>query len=178
MLGMPTLRPTLDRSVLVKLAEYVSFATAYATVIVGTALILILIVYVLLQIFCRYVLNAPLAWTDEAALFLFVWCTLLFATVCVRDRTHVRFRSLVNALPVSFAPFFDRLTMVLFVLFGAILIYNSSEMIDLVWGDRSPAVHYPLQLLYMVIPVHGALVIVHAVANLFIPSVPVEAPVE
>src|SRR5690606_21730634 len=115
-----------------------------------------------------YALNQPLAWTDEAAIFLFAWIMLLLASVAVRERIHVRFTFLVELLPRPLARALDVLTMLLIVGFGCLLFTTGQELVDLVWGSLSPAVHYPLQLLYVSMPVQGVLLVLHAGTNLLV----------
>jgi TRAP-type C4-dicarboxylate transport system permease small subunit len=43
---------------------------------------------VALQIFTRFVVHAPVIWSEEAARFLFFWVVLLGAAMSVKDRRH------------------------------------------------------------------------------------------
>ena len=55
------------------------------------ALILLLMAgTVAIQIFFRYILNQPLWWPYEAALFLFVWLIWLGAATGMRDERQIR----------------------------------------------------------------------------------------
>ncbi len=167
-LSMPQPRPVEGRAFVVRWIEYLSYAIAWLTSIVGFILSVGIFVCILVQIFFRYVLNAPLAWTDETAIFLFAWTMLLFASLNVRDRTHVRFSIIIKALPKSVSQPLDAAIMILIAIFGTGLIYVSGELIDLVWGNLSPAVNYPLQALYIAVPVHGVFVVIHALANILL----------
>lgn len=166
--AIPRLRPVAGRCVFVRWAEYLSYVVALVTAVIAFVMSVGLIGCILIQVFWRYILNAPSSWTDEMAIFLFAWSTLLFASVAVRERIHVRFGVLANALPSTVAKILDRATMILIAGFGLVLIYLGNDILDLVWGDLSPAIHYPLQLLYIAIPIQGALMAVHAMANVFI----------
>ena len=171
--SMPRRRVVAGRSAVVRFAEYLSYVVAWITVIVAMAFSLGIILCILIQIFYRYALNAPLAWTDETAIFLFAWSTLLLASVAVRERIHVRFTVIANSLPTRLYTVLDKMIMVLIVGFGVALIVVSQDLVELVWGNLSPALHYPLQLLYIAIPIQGALIAIHAFTNVFIgPTVP------
>ncbi|MCY4398292.1 MAG: TRAP transporter small permease [Gemmatimonadetes bacterium] len=56
--------------------------------IVATVLFGGLTVVVLLQVITRFVLHAPLIWSEEVARFLFFWVVLLGAAMSVRSRRH------------------------------------------------------------------------------------------
>jgi len=42
-----------------------------------------------LQVIGRYVIPAPVAWTEELARFMFIWTVFIGAVVAVRERQHV-----------------------------------------------------------------------------------------
>ena len=44
---------------------------------------------ILLQVFCRYILNNALPWPDEAARFLMLWLTSLMAPIALRQSGFV-----------------------------------------------------------------------------------------
>lgn len=55
---------------------------------VATVLFALLTAVVALQMFTRFVVHAPVIWTEEAARFLFFWVVLLGAATGVKDRRH------------------------------------------------------------------------------------------
>jgi TRAP-type C4-dicarboxylate transport system permease small subunit len=65
---------------------------------VGGGLFLALFVVFLVQITARFGFNKPLAWTDEAAVVLYVWVILWAAAVMVPAREHVVFDLLWNSV--------------------------------------------------------------------------------
>lgn len=168
--SMPRRRALPGRSAAVRGAEWLSYHLALITTGLGLLLALAVIGCLLLQVFFRYALDNPLAWTDEAAIFFFAWLMLLLASICVRERSHVRFTFLINRLPRRVAATLDALIMVLIAAFGVALLITGRDIVELVWGNLSPAVHYPLQALYVALPLQGILLIVHALTNLAIGS--------
>lgn len=164
-IAAPLLRPLAGRSLPVRALERLSYHVARVTALLALLFTVAMISCLLLQVFFRYVLDDPLAWTDEAAIFLFAWTTLLLASIGVRERTHIRFTFLLDSLPRGFVAVLDRATMLLILGFGLIFITTGRELVDLVWNNLSPAVHYPLQYLYISLPVVGALFVLHAGTN-------------
>jgi TRAP-type C4-dicarboxylate transport system permease small subunit len=63
---------------------------------VAVALIGIMFVSFLLQIVFRYVLNRPLAWTEEVTVLCWLWVVLWGASFIVADADEVRFDILYN----------------------------------------------------------------------------------
>jgi TRAP-type C4-dicarboxylate transport system permease small subunit len=52
-----------------------------------------------LQVFTRYVLNDPFAWTEEASRYLYVYIVFLGASAAVSDRSQVAIGFIVAAMP-------------------------------------------------------------------------------
>ena len=120
-----------------------------------------------LQIVARYVFNAPLSWTEEMAVFLFVWTMLLLASLGVRQRFHVRLEFLAPLLPSdAWRAALDTLLTAAIAVFGVIMTVTGWQLVDLVWGNTSAAIQYPMQALYFAGPISGLLIVVHALAIL------------
>ena len=51
-----------------------------------------------LQITARFVFNKPMAWTDEAAVILYIWVILWAAAFVVPEREHVMFDLIWNSV--------------------------------------------------------------------------------
>ena len=65
--------------------------------LVGGGLFLTLFTVFVVQITARFGFNKPLAWTDEAAVILYVWVILWAAAFMVHEREHVVFDLLWNS---------------------------------------------------------------------------------
>lgn len=66
--------------------------------LIGALLFAAMLVAFLLQIGSRYLVNAPIAWTQEASLLAYIWFVFWAAAFLVGDRDHVRFSLLYDAL--------------------------------------------------------------------------------
>jgi TRAP-type C4-dicarboxylate transport system permease small subunit len=58
---------------------------------IGGGLFLALFIVFVIQVTARFGFNKPMAWTDEAAVILYVWIILWAAAVVVPEREHVAF---------------------------------------------------------------------------------------
>ena len=66
--------------------------------VVGGGLFLTLFVVFVVQVTARFGFNKPMAWTDEAAVILYVWAILWAAAFVVPEREHVVFDLLWNSV--------------------------------------------------------------------------------
>lgn len=67
--------------------------------VIGGGLFLTLFIVFVIQITARFFFNKPMAWTDEAAVILYVWVILWAAAVVVPEREHVVFDLVWNSVP-------------------------------------------------------------------------------
>ena len=66
--------------------------------LIGGGLFLTLFIVFVIQVTARFGFNKPMAWTDEAAVILYVWVILWSAAVVVPEREHVVFDLLWNSV--------------------------------------------------------------------------------
>ncbi|MEX0921709.1 MAG: TRAP transporter small permease [Rhodovibrionaceae bacterium] len=146
--------------------ELISSLLAKATLAVSLLFSVGFILCLLLQIFFRYVVNAPLTWTGELAVFLFLWVVLLLASVGVRENFHVRLTVLTSYLGVRLREAVERCVVAAIAAFGVFMVFAGLRFVDLTWGNTSAAISYPLQALYMAAPFCGAAIAIHGLARL------------
>lgn len=133
--------------------------------ILGKALVLIMglmVVNVLWQVFTRFIIGDPSSFTDELARFLMIWLGILGAAYVSGKNLHVaidilpsksssarrrRMNIAVDVLIILFA-------LAAFVIGGTRLVY-----ISYVLGQQSPALQFPMALIYSVIPLSGLLIV-------------------
>ncbi|MFZ9297495.1 MAG: TRAP transporter small permease [Hylemonella sp.] len=67
---------------------------------IGVLLFAALFAVFVVQITARFIFQAPLPWTDEAALVLYLWSILWGAAFICREREHVAFDLLYQMMPL------------------------------------------------------------------------------
>lgn len=69
-----------------------------AAATIGGGLFLTLFIVFVIQVTARFGFNKPLAWTDEAAVILYIWAILWAAAFVVPEREHVVFDLVWNSV--------------------------------------------------------------------------------
>lgn len=110
-----------------------------------------------LQVCFRYVLNAPLAWPEEASRLLLVWLTYLGALAVPESRLHVTVDALYDRWPPRARRAADLVTDLLGVTFHGALVVGGLALLAATAGIRLPALQLPLGLLIGVLPVTAAI---------------------
>lgn len=116
-----------------------------------------LVLVVLLQIFCRYLLNSPLTWADELARYLFVWVAFLGASTAVKRRSHTRFSVLLGRLPERGQKILVIAGNTSLLPFLAILIYQGSDLALRALEVRTPGLGIPFFFVTLSMPISGVL---------------------
>jgi TRAP-type C4-dicarboxylate transport system permease small subunit len=132
------------------------------------------LVYVMLgllvtQVLMRYFPGAPPSWTEELAIILFAWLVLLYATVGLREGFHVA----IEAIPTHWrflSRLTDRIAALLAGGFGLVTLTAGIAYVERTSGQKTAALQLPIEVLYLCVPVCGALFILHAAARLIEPA--------
>lgn len=148
-----------------KLSQGISRGTA----ILATLCALIMIFSLLDGVFYRYILNDSPSWTDEVAILAFSWSVMLFASVLVQEKGHVRITLLLSLLPPSLGALVDKLSMLLVLGFGALMLWAGWEFTMFTADQVSPTLRYPLWIRSAAIPVSGLLIVIHSLVLLVHP---------
>jgi TRAP-type C4-dicarboxylate transport system permease small subunit len=100
------------------------------------------------QVFMRYVMNRPLAWTEEFVMIAFIWAVFWAAAFSVRIKEHVSFDVLYEVIPErgrrAFAVFG---MLVLLVAFG-LLIPSTVDYLAFLTRKNSPVMRLPMEWIY------------------------------
>lgn len=67
--------------------------------VIGVFAIATMVIVILVQVFCRYVLGSALPWPDEAARFCMLWMTGLMAPTALRNGSFVAIDTIETLLP-------------------------------------------------------------------------------
>lgn len=103
---------------------------------------------VLLAVFFRYVLNHSLFWSDELVRYLFVWFTLIGASVTLREREHIRVEYFVEKLPLRMRRNVEIATLAGVCIFQAAMAVLGTLWVMSTQGTYTSALQWPLNLFF------------------------------
>lgn len=144
-----------------------------------------LVIDVLWGVFTRFILNEQSRWTEEVAIYLLIWVSLLGAAVTYADNGHLGVDYLVHKWDRQtrrIGAFAAHLVVLLFSAFGMVfggyrLVFDTFQA-----GQVSPAIGVPMALIYAAVPLSGLLFMLFGVQTLLglagdPPAEPREEPV-
>lgn len=131
----------------------------------GSALMVGIVVAVILQVFVRYVLKASLPWTEELARYIMIWGAFVGAWLGVREKAHFSIEAVAGRLGAS-----GRwIVTVASVVALLVVAYGGLTTIPRLMGTGSPALQWPMGLVYAPVSVIALLmaidILVPAIRN-------------
>jgi TRAP-type C4-dicarboxylate transport system permease small subunit len=121
----------------------------------------------LLQVFTRYVLNDPVAWTQEFVLIVYIWIVFWCGAFLLREREHITFDMFFLALPLAWRRV---LAVILTALTGVAFIAALPATVDYVTFmkiEKSPVIGLRFDILYSVFVVFVIAVAVGALLRIW-----------
>jgi TRAP-type C4-dicarboxylate transport system permease small subunit len=101
-----------------------------------------------LGVFCRYVLNDSLSWTEEISRYGLVYITYLGCATGIRRQSHIRIDVIERVLPARLKRPLALLVDLLTGAFLAIMLVLTFRIIGILWASRSTAVQIPMGWVY------------------------------
>jgi tripartite ATP-independent transporter DctM subunit len=141
-------------------------AIGAVTAVLGGALVVVEVLILFWGVTTRYVLDAPSLWTDETAIILFIWLTMIGAVLGFQRSEHMRMTTALQMLPRAWQPWVNAFAQVVAVIFlGAItyyaIIYTIQQYIML-----TPQFEIPDSWRTSALPISFALMLVMAIVRL------------
>ncbi|WP_297755362.1 TRAP transporter small permease [uncultured Shimia sp.] len=109
-----------------------------------------------LQIVSRMFFTS-VSWTEEAARFLLIWITFLGATLAFQQGRHIAVRMLRDSLPPTLRRIVSGAGILIAIAFLATLTWIGWTYMTLQSFQRSSALRIPMNNIYFVMPLAGAL---------------------
>ncbi|KRQ10183.1 MULTISPECIES: TRAP transporter small permease [Bradyrhizobium] len=128
--------------------------------------LLVIVTIVFYQVFGRYVLNSSPTWTENLALVLILYVTLIGAAVGVRDAGHIGMDSLLVMLPDHLREKVELLIHVLVALFGVAMAYNGWILGASVGTVHIPNLGFPEVVRYVPLVASGILIVSFSIEHI------------
>ncbi len=124
---------------------------------VSVALVVALGIVVFLQVFNRYVLKAPLTWSEELAMLLFQWVAFLGSAVGVKRMSHFGIDLIVRRLPVHLRRAIRFIIPLLIGVVAFIMAFEGLRLLQFTKNEMYTALRLSHAWAYAAIPVSGLL---------------------
>lgn len=130
-----------------------------ALYIITTILFVAMIVILFLQVWFRYVLAAPLPWSEEGARFILIWLSMLGACIASREGQHFLFRWFALFLPGEARFWLRRLCDLLAIAILVVILRYSIVYLDVVERQTAPGTGLNMRVPYAGVTIGAALLL-------------------
>ncbi|MTI84629.1 MAG: TRAP transporter small permease [Firmicutes bacterium] len=124
----------------------------------------VMVAVVFSQVTFRFVLEKPLVWSEEVALYCLVWITFLGGALAARNRGFIGVDALVRKIPAVGRLRIEILVQFLSALFFLVLIIYGTQTTIIVAGQRAAATGISMAWVYAAVPVGGLLMFINSLA--------------
>ena len=117
-------------------------------------------------VFTRYVLNSPLVWSDELIMILFLWMVFLTEAFVITEREQVTFDGIYELVGERWRRVILATGALLIAVMFLIALPTVFGYVNFLWRERTPALQWRLDVVYLCFVVFWAAVVVRAVLKL------------
>lgn len=125
-----------------------------------------IIVVIFLQVFSRYILRKPFGWTNEIAIYMFIWMVFFGTYRLLRNNEHIS----VDLLYVKLGTNWQKICSILFyltvILMAIILMIYGFIYARTSTSSYSSYLQISFGLIYAILPIAGFLFFTFAIENL------------
>ncbi len=122
-------------------------------------------VLVFLQVLFRYVLDAPLDWSEESSSFAFVWMALLGASIGLKYEEHPSLDIFFKLFPSGIQKL-AKILINLSIIFMLVILFIFGLKFTLAMRMQSTAaLGYSVAFVYVVLPISAVIMLIHVIVQ-------------
>jgi TRAP-type C4-dicarboxylate transport system permease small subunit len=133
----------------------------------GALIMTVMVTLAFANVVTRYVITLPLAFTEEITISMFVWVTLLGASIAFRQNAHLSVTFFYDNMPQKVRKIFLLVTNVLSIAFFSMLAYLGTHQVldEMELNVTSQALAIPTWIYTGAVPLFSLLVIVRIIQS-------------
>jgi len=126
-----------------------------------------MVIIIFYQVIARYVFNNPPKWSEEIALLLMIWITLLVAGIELRKGIHMRVELFINLFTEKINKILDTVVY-LIIAYYSLMMVKYSYLLSIRLPNKMPATGIPVLWMYIPASVCGILLFFNVVVKFLI----------
>ncbi|WP_191567222.1 TRAP transporter small permease [Metabacillus idriensis] len=132
-------------------------------IIVGLMLA-VMSILIIIQVFCRFLIDYSLPWTEEAARYLMIYTVFLGSSLALRNHKMIAIEIVSESLKPKARKALRILVMLISIVFFVILLIQGMDMLEIVKRQASAGLGISMDIPYLAIPIGAFLMIINSVA--------------
>lgn len=138
-------------------------AVGHLIKLIVASLILLILLLVCIQVFCRFVLNSALPWPEEAVTILMIWSLFLGGAFALLHREHMGINYFVDRLPPKLKAAVDILVQIIIVGTCGVIIYSGYFEAMMLKDLHTGALGISRAWAYSAVPISAVLYLIFAI---------------
>jgi TRAP-type transport system small permease protein len=128
--------------------------------VLASVFLVMMVGSIVLQVVARFAFQTGLAWTDEVAIFSFVWASLVGAAMVIETRNAHLIDYFVKKCPEGLQRAVNGGVFLLLVVIAAVLVVYGFDMTKIVHNQISSVLNLRMSFVYVALPFSAALMLV------------------
>jgi len=136
----------------------------------AATLLTVMTLLIFFQVLSRFIFNAPLAWSEESARYIFVWSIYISAALAVKRREHIRVEVGIMIFKGKARKVANLVGDLIFMLFSFVLLKDGLFLVQKLGQhvQYSPALGVPMDFVYIIIPLGYGLMLLRLIQKVII----------
>ncbi|MGY4688320.1 TRAP transporter small permease [Salibacterium sp. K-3] len=133
---------------------------------VASTMFVVLAVLVFFQVITRFVINFPLAWSEEISRYLTIYIVFLGSALAVRNREHIAIDFLMDVVSAAKKRKLQFIVSIISTVFFIILCYYGTVLTFTVIGQLTPTLQFSIAWVYAAVPLGSLIMALNGIANI------------
>ncbi|WP_026699800.1 TRAP transporter small permease [Salibacterium aidingense] len=133
---------------------------------VASAMFVALVVLVFFQVITRFIINFPLAWSEEISRYLTIYIVFLGSALAVRNREHIAIDFLMDVVSAAKKRKLQFIVSIISTVFFIILCYYGTVLTFTVIGQLTPTLQFSIAWVYAAVPLGSLIMALNGIANI------------
>ena len=142
------------------------FAFKYFEELLASIAISIVVISAFYGVISRYILNNPVAWSNEVATIAFTWTVFLGAAAAWKNNKHIHLDLVYNFFPNKIKIISDWLKNIILIVFIAFALYLSIQFTITAYNKPTAILRIPFSYVYVPVVIFFSSIILRSIQKI------------
>lgn len=130
---------------------------------------LIMVIFVIMQVIFRYVINVSLGWSEEVVRYGLIWMTWISTSYAIQKNSHIRVEIVKNLFSSKIKKIIETIVIVLWFSLVLFLAIEGTKLVMTIHstGQVSPSTQIPMWFVYLAVPIGATLMSIRLLQELY-----------
>ena len=124
------------------------------------------VIVCLLQIVFRFIIQAPLSWSEELSRYLFIWIVYIGGYLCTRSNSQLGITFFVDSMPKKIGRMVSIVAQLLVFFYQAVVVFFGFQLVSRFMNQPSSVLRCQMGVFYDAIPSGMSLMMLREIFNI------------